>query len=281
MSVFISYSHLDDEFAEKLCMELIKHHVPVWRDKRQLQVGDSITDSVEEALEKASFSCVVLSVNSVNSKWVKREIDAALTREMEDPEFSILPLVIDDCKLPLFLRDKLYADFRLDFDNGVRMILNAVADKYNLFAGKITNQGKSTSFGTDVIVYDNRKIAISIDIISQDNDYDYFILSKIKLTGNDKALEQFELYDTRKEAKLFIREMIGICGQLPDIKGKRISVGGKNLARKNVFFNNKENGLEFSLEIVSKKIGVDNGKSVLLDLGMLFEFYIDPTSGII
>ncbi|NJD01552.1 MAG: toll/interleukin-1 receptor domain-containing protein [Ruminiclostridium sp.] len=280
MSVFISYNHKDEEFVEKLCQKLIQHNVPVWRDKWQLQLGDSIINSVQKALEKASFVCFVLSKNSVNSKWVEREITASLVREIEEKKFSILPLVIDDCKLPLFLRDKLYADFRMDFDSGVKMILNAVANKYNLFAGKTTNHGKTTSFGTDVVVYDNQ-IIINFDIISQDDDFDYFILSKIKLTGNDKALEQFELYQKDGEATLFIREMIGVCGQLPEIERKKVIVGGRKSVRETLYFDNKENGLAFCVDITSKKVGIDNGKFVILDLGMLFRFYKDPTSGIL
>jgi hypothetical protein len=280
MSVFISYNHKDEEFVEKLSQELIRHNVPVWRDKWQLQLGDSITNSVQKALEEASFVCLVLSKNALNSKWVEREITASLVREMEGKKLSILPLVIDECKLPLFLRDKLYADFRKDFGSGVKMILNAVADKYNLFSGKITNQGKTTSFGTDVIVYENQ-IDINFDIISQDDDSDYFILTKIKLTGNDKALEQFKSYQNDGEAADFVKEMIGVCGNLPEIKRKRVIVGGKKPAKETFYFDNKEHELEFRIDITSKKVGIDNGKFVILHLGMLFRFYEDPTSGIL
>lgn len=280
MSVFISYNHKDEEFVEKLSQELIQHNVPVWRDKWQLQLGDSITNSVQKALEEASFVCLVLSKNALNSKWVEREITASLVREMEGKKLSILPLVIDDCKLPLFLRDKLYADFRTDFGSGVKMILNAVADKYNLFAGRTTNQGKTTSFGTDVIVYENQ-IDINFDIISQDDDSDYFILTKIKLTGNDKALEQFQLYKNDGEAVVFIKEMIRACGHLPEMERKKVVVGGRKPAKETLYFDNKEHGLAFRIDITSKKVGIDDGKFVVLYLGMLFRFYEDPTSGIL
>lgn len=280
MSIFISYNHKDEEFVEKLCQELIRHNVPVWRDKWQLQLGDSITNSVQKALEEASFICLVLSKNALSSKWVEREITASLVREMDEKKISILPLVIDDCTLPLFLRDKLYADFRRDFDSGVKMILNAVADKFNLFAGRTTNQGKATSFGTDIIIYENQ-IDINFDIISQDDDSDYFILTKVKLTGNDKALEQFKLYPINGEAADFVKEMIGVCGHLPEIEGKKVVIGGRKPAKETTYFDNKEHGLAFRLDVTSKKVGIDDGKFVILHLGMLFRFYEDPLSGIL
>lgn len=272
MSVFISYNRNDEEFVERLSRALVRHHVPVWRDKWQLGLGDSITNSIQDALDKASFVCLVLSNNALQSKWVEREITASLVRELEEKKLSILPLVIDDCKLPLFLRDKLYADFRKDFNAGVRMILNAVADKYNLFAGRITNEHKSTSFGTDVLIC-KEALEINFDIISEDDDADYFILTKVKLTGNEKSLEQFKLYQAAGEASNFVREMIGVCSRMPDIANAKVVIGGNKLARESFNINSGEGGLTFRVDVSSKKVGPDDGKYVAFHLGALFRFY--------
>ena len=272
MSVFISYNRNDEEFVERLSRALVRHNVPVWRDKWQLGLGDSITNSIQDALDKASFVCLVLSNNALQSKWVEREITASLVRELDEKKLSILPLVIDDCKLPLFLRDKLYADFRKDFDAGVKMILNAIADKYNLFAGKFTNEQKCTSFGTDVLIY-KEALEINLDIISEDDDVDYFILTKVKLTGNDKSLEQYKLYDADGEAGDFVREIIGVCSQMPEIASAKVVIGGNKLSRETFNINAGEGGLAFQVDISSKKVGPDDGKYVAFHLGALFRFY--------
>lgn len=272
MTVFISYNRNDEEFVDRLSKALVHHHVPVWRDKWQLGLGDSITNSIQDAMDKASFVCLVLSKNALQSKWVEREITASLVRELDEKKLSILPLVIDDCKLPLFLRDKLYADFRKDFDAGLKMILNAVADKYNLFAGKFTNEGKSSSFRTDVLIY-KEMIEINLDIISEDDDADYFILTKVKLTGNDKALEQFKLYRDDGEASNFIREMIDVCSRMPEIANASVVIGGNKLGRESFNINSGEGGLAFRVEISSKKVGPDDGKYVVFHIGSLFNFY--------
>mgnify|MGYP000087220762 CR=1 FL=1 len=272
MSVFISYNRNDEEFVDRLSQALVRHHVPVWRDKWQIGLGDSITNSVQDALDKASFVCLVLSNNALKSKWVEREITASLVRELEEKQLSILPLVIDDCKLPLFLRDKLYADFRKDFDAGIKMIMNAVADKYNLFAGKFTNEHKSTSFGTDVWTYKD-SLEINLDIISEDDDADYFILTKVKLTGNDKSLEQFKLYEADGEASEFVREMIGVCRRTPDIANAKVVIGGNKLGRESFNISAGEGGLSFKIDISSKKVGPDDGKYVAFHIGALFRFY--------
>ena len=46
MPVFISYSHSDKEFVDKLAAQLIQHNARVWVDRWELNVGDSILNSV-------------------------------------------------------------------------------------------------------------------------------------------------------------------------------------------------------------------------------------------
>lgn len=272
MSLFISYNHKDDEFVTKLSNELVNNNIPVWRDKQQMKLGDSITNTIQDALEKASFVCLILSKNSIQSKWVEREITASLVRELEEKKLSILPCLIDDCNIPLFLRDKLYVDFRKGFDKGVNMIINAVADKYNLFSGKFFNEKKTTSFGTDIVVYENQ-IEINLDIISEDKETDYFILTKTKLIGNKNVKEQFVLYQKKRQERKFLQEVISICSNLPEIKRKKIVIGGKQVAKEDFFFENKEHNLIFNIKTESKKIGIDNGKYVIFYLGALFDFF--------
>ena len=101
------------------------------------------------------------------------------------------------------------------------------------------------------------------------------------MTGNDKALEQYKLYQNDGEAADFVKEVIRVCGHLPEMKSKKVVVGGKKPAKETLYFDNKEHGLAFRIDITSKKVGIDDGKFVVLHLGMLFRFYEDPTSGIL
>jgi hypothetical protein len=53
----------------------------------------------------------VISQHSVDSKWVKKELELALHRELQEDRVVVLPIVLDKAELPTFLRGKLYADF--------------------------------------------------------------------------------------------------------------------------------------------------------------------------
>jgi hypothetical protein len=110
--IFLSYSHEDANFVDWLATKLIraKHHI--WIDRWELKVGDSLTARIQESLTESSAILVILSRHSVESEWCKRELTAGLVRELEEKNTLVLPCIVDDCKIPLFLRDKLYADFR-------------------------------------------------------------------------------------------------------------------------------------------------------------------------
>ena len=54
---------------------------------------------------------MVISRHSANSKWVKKELELALQRGLQEDRVVVLPIVLDDTELLIFLTGKLYADF--------------------------------------------------------------------------------------------------------------------------------------------------------------------------
>src|SRR4051812_23154787 len=108
MPIFISYSHADSEFVDRLATQLVQQAVNVWVDRWEINVGDSLIDKVEEAIAGASALLVVLSRASVESNWVKKEVNAGLVRELEEKQVVVLPVLVEDCKIPVFLREKFF-----------------------------------------------------------------------------------------------------------------------------------------------------------------------------
>jgi hypothetical protein len=111
MPIFISYSRADRGFVDRLANQLVEHRVSVWLDKWEIHVGDSLIAKIQEGITGASGLLIVLSKNSVKSEWCKKELNSALIRELEEKRVVVLPILIEDCEIPLFLREKLYADF--------------------------------------------------------------------------------------------------------------------------------------------------------------------------
>lgn len=126
--VFLSHSSKDKGFVSRLATDLKSRGVPVWFDQWELKVGDSLTEKIERGINESGWLAVVLSKSSTTSDWVQKELRAALARELRDKNVFVLPIMIDDCEIPLFLLDKLYADFRTSYKHGVESLLKRILE---------------------------------------------------------------------------------------------------------------------------------------------------------
>ncbi len=98
----------------------------MWFDQGEIKVGDSISEKVASGILESGWLVLVMSRSSVTSAWVKKELSAAITRELEERRVFILPVLLENCEIPVFLRDKLYADFREDYAIGLEKLLYSI-----------------------------------------------------------------------------------------------------------------------------------------------------------
>jgi tetratricopeptide (TPR) repeat protein len=125
--IFISYSHRDKEFVNRLASDLEKAKTSVWLDEKKIKVGDSISEKIEDGISKCDFFCLVISKHSVNSNWVEREYRTALNMQLSSNTTpKILPLLIEDVELPVLLKDIKYADFSRGYNSGLLELLHAL-----------------------------------------------------------------------------------------------------------------------------------------------------------
>jgi len=122
-SVFLSHSSLDSMFVQRLAKDFTAYGIPVWYSGWEMNVGDSVRERIEQAIEESAWLVVVLSKQSVTSKWVKEELNGAFAKSIEQDFDFILPVLLEDCKVPRFLQARLYADFRTDYQAGLTALL--------------------------------------------------------------------------------------------------------------------------------------------------------------
>ncbi len=129
-SIFLSHSNKDKPFVRRLASDLAKKGVSVWVDEAQLDIGDSLIQKIAEGIYKCDYVAAVISQNTVGSNWVQKELQLAMTREIEGKRILVLPILIDQCrdKMPFFLRDKVYADFtdESSYDTEFMKLLKAI-----------------------------------------------------------------------------------------------------------------------------------------------------------
>lgn len=122
--VFLSHSGSDRNFADSIADTLRNHGIPVWYSSTNILGAQQWHDEIGKALERCDWFTVILSPNSVESMWVKRELTFALKDNKFDNK--IIPVLYKPCdydNLSWTLSGFQMIDFSKNFDDGFRELL--------------------------------------------------------------------------------------------------------------------------------------------------------------
>lgn len=133
MQVFLSHTTSDKDIVEAIGSFLTGRGVDVWIDSWRMTAGDSLIAKIGEGIEQSDRLIVCLTPNSVESNWVKKELATGLVMELAEDkglgEKFVVPALLVPCKVPIMLRDKLYANFtNKAFDAGCEELLVGLVD---------------------------------------------------------------------------------------------------------------------------------------------------------
>lgn len=93
-SCFISYSGKDDAFARSLHSRLESEKLRVWFAPEDMRGGRRSEQQIDEAIRLYDRLLLVLSEDSMNSEWVKREIKKARKKEKETGKDVLFPIAL-------------------------------------------------------------------------------------------------------------------------------------------------------------------------------------------
>ena len=265
MPVFISYSHQDKDFVDQLAIQLVRKNVHVWVDRWELSVGDSLIDKVQQAVEGASALLVVLSPESVQSEWCKRELSAGLLRELEERRVVVMPVLLRDCEIPIFARGKFYADFRTNFDDGLKAVIDGIAKVTNASLSRLQEDTYYVDWSINSGFDDDGNVAVKATFIQVPKAEPYTCLTEVVIIGDDEASQEFNKIteaDNVETARLrvweqfsdSIKEIGELRALLEDAEEKRFKVPLTLGAGVMVGF------------ISSRRLGEDTGKDILLNV---------------
>lgn len=255
MPIFISYSHNDKKFVDQFAAQLVKHHVNVWVDRWELNIGDSILEKVQEAIDESSALLVVLSKSSSASEWCKKEINGAFLKELEEKRVFVLPVLLEDCDIPLFVRGKLYADFRTSFDEGLSVVLEGIAKITNPNLARFKEPEYHIDHSIDWGTEDDMTF-IRLTYIEQAKGQPYTCLTEIKVFVLEKSKINID-----EKARFHVIEALHNhfenTGDLRPILADSLE---------QIFtseFNGKNNEKYF-VKIGARRLGEDTGRDVLI-----------------
>lgn len=97
--IFVSHSHKDDIFVDELCERLHEQGYETWVDHIDIPGGKHWDEVVEEKLNECDTMIVILSAAAIESNEVKIEWS-----EFKDQGKPIIPIILEECRIPLRLR---------------------------------------------------------------------------------------------------------------------------------------------------------------------------------
>ena len=93
--LFISYSHADSTFVDKLETQLNNKGIRFWRDVHDMKSGRMETQ-VDRAIRQNPTVLLILSEHSLQSDWVEHEVRTARGLEKEMGRDVLCPVALDD-----------------------------------------------------------------------------------------------------------------------------------------------------------------------------------------
>jgi hypothetical protein len=119
LQVFISHANEDNPAARRLYKRLKEDGFDPWLDEENLIPGSDWKLEIEKALRASDAILLCFSERSVAKVgFIQKEYKRAMDIQMEKPEGAIfvIPVRLDECEMPFFIRDLHWMDYPADYD---------------------------------------------------------------------------------------------------------------------------------------------------------------------
>ena len=99
-SIFISYSHKDEIWKDRLAQHLgvlvLEDTFIVWDDRR-IQTGSDWYSEIEKAMSQASLAVLLISADFLNSSFIRTNEVPRLLQRRRDEGMIVFPIIVRPC----------------------------------------------------------------------------------------------------------------------------------------------------------------------------------------
>ncbi len=128
---FITHSHADNVFAQRLADDLEKAGLNGFFDIYSLRLGDNIPANINKGLAECDVYMPILSKAALDSPWCEEEITTAIMLSRRQDRYGrprIIPVLIEDCQSRIVqqypsLLTRLYVSFVRRYEEALRELL--------------------------------------------------------------------------------------------------------------------------------------------------------------
>ena len=101
--LFISYSHKDSIIVTSIVRKLALSGYKIWMDAKNIVPGDNYIHKIAEGVHRSDVYVIFLTKASTDSKYVMAELSYAVKRNIEEPQFKIIPILLENVSVPIII----------------------------------------------------------------------------------------------------------------------------------------------------------------------------------
>ena len=267
--VFISYSHQDRDFAERLAGDLSGHGIIVWWDEWGIRVGDSLLSKLQQGIIASSYLAIVLSPESVASSWVQEELNLALHRQLQERRVFVLPILFRECEVPPFLAEKKYADFSDDYDAGLQELLSAIQPIHPDSHGRSDDARYHHDWVFEYGMLGGLRAARA-EITTHSRDLPYSVSCEITLVSNDTLSERFNAFEQAGYDWAWPLMLLAVLEDIADKAQTVVLIEGNRPATYEYRSSDPDRGVHVDVAVTARRLGPDPGEHVLYEWASVF-----------
>ena len=265
MPIFISYSHQDKDFTNNLALNLVRAKHNIWIDTWEINAGESLIDKIQNAIDDADAILVILSKHSTTSEWCKKELNSGLVRELEEKKVLLIPCVVDDCNIPLFLKEKLYIDFRKDTDCAIELLKRSLSKITNTAQSRIEGNNYHTDWSIDW-GHNGTTPIVEWTFVNHGLGIPYSIVTRLSMIFNNKKAKQFFQYHLDNNQQfIYANNLLKHYLESKKSEEYRVTIKGTREIKNTDRFKRKS-GEEIIIHTGIRRLGFDNGMDTLFNI---------------
>lgn len=93
--VFICHASEDKKTVVEPLVDALEHaNISAWYDRAEIRWGDSIVGKINQGLASSTYVIIVISASFMKKNWPKKEMQAAMSREIGAGRTCVLPLMV-------------------------------------------------------------------------------------------------------------------------------------------------------------------------------------------
>lgn len=184
-------------------------------------------------------------------------------------------IVVNDCEIPLFLKDKLYADFRTDNNAALQLLLEATARFTSDTLHRESTPKMTTDFGLFWGLAPD-KLDINLTLLDMPTDYPYSVITDIYINCNETVAKRYAEF-SKHGFDWFERTVIFsmVSEAIEREKAGFLILDDSFPKEFKITISDVKRNVRVDVLVRSRRLGEDTGTDIVVDWGLSLKRHVE------